>query len=81
MKAFLQQGAIASILQSHSVHLVEVDQKTQVLLKFYLSIHPQQVNSISQIPALSYALIYIAQSPKLSRPHRLVGTVEKYKLI
>ncbi|BDI16010.1 hypothetical protein ANSO36C_18120 [Nostoc cf. commune SO-36] len=81
LKSFLQQSAIASILQSHPVYFVEIDQKTRVLLNFYLSIHPQQVNSISKIPALSYALIYTAQSPKLSRPHRLVGTLEKYQLI
>ncbi|MCL6750221.1 glycosyltransferase family 39 protein [Nostoc sp. CCCryo 231-06] len=81
LKTFLQQSAIASILQFHPLYLVEIDQKTEVLLNFYLSIHPQQVNSISQIPALSYALIYTAQSPKLSRTHRLVGTVEHYQLI
>ncbi len=81
LKTFLQQSAIASILQSHPLYFVEIDQKTEVLLNFYLSIHPQQVNSISQIPALSYALIYTAQSPKLSRTHRLVGTVKQYQLI
>ncbi|MEH1841784.1 MAG: hypothetical protein V7L20_24310 [Nostoc sp.] len=51
------------------------------MLNFYLSIHPQQVASISQIPALSYAWIYADQSPKLSRPHRIIGTVKEYQLI
>jgi hypothetical protein len=60
---------------------VQIDQKTQVLLDFYLAIHAQQVASISQIPALSYAWIYADQSPKLSRPHRIIGAVEEYLLI
>ena len=81
MKAFLQQGAIASILQSHPTYYVQIDQKTQVLFEVYLSIHAQQVASISQIPHLSYAWIYADQSPKLSRPHRILGTVKEYQLI
>ncbi|MFN6485024.1 MULTISPECIES: glycosyltransferase family 39 protein [unclassified Nostoc] len=81
LRTFLQQSAIASIIQSHPIYYVQIDQKTQLLLNFYLSIHPQQVVSISQIPALSYALIYSDQSPKLSRPHRVIGTLEEYQLI
>ncbi|MEJ6480933.1 glycosyltransferase family 39 protein [Nostoc punctiforme UO1] len=81
LKTFLQQSAIASTLQSHPTYYVEIDQKTQVLFEFYLPIHAQQVASISQIPALSYAWIYSDQSPKLSRPHRILGTVKEYQLI
>ncbi|MCC5622066.1 hypothetical protein [Nostoc sp. CHAB 5715] len=81
LKSFLQQSAIAPILQSHPTYYVQIDAKTKVLLNFYLSIHPQQVASISQIPALSYAWIYTEQSPKLSRPHRIIGTVKEYQLI
>ncbi|WP_392480407.1 ArnT family glycosyltransferase [Nostoc sp. C110] len=81
LKTFLQQTAIASTLQSHPTYYVEIDQKTEVLFEFYLPIHAQQVASISQIPALSYAWIYTDQSPKLSRPHRILGTVKEYQLI
>ncbi|MEH2307201.1 ArnT family glycosyltransferase [Nostoc sp.] len=81
LKTFLQQSAIASTLQSHPTYYVEIDQKTEVLFEFYLPIHAQQVASISQIPALSYAWIYSDQSPKLSRPHRILGTVKEYQLI
>ncbi|MEH2454994.1 ArnT family glycosyltransferase [Nostoc sp.] len=81
LKVFLQQSAIASILQSHPTYYVEIDAKTKVLLNFYLSIRPQPVVSISQIPALSYAWIYTDQSPKLSRPHRILGTVKESQLI
>jgi 4-amino-4-deoxy-L-arabinose transferase-like glycosyltransferase len=81
LKTFLQQSAIASTLQSHPTYYVQIDQKTQVLFDFYLPIHAQQVSSISQIPALSYAWIYTDQSPKLSRPHRILGTVKEYQLI
>ena len=81
LKSFLQQSAIAPILQSHPTYYLQIDPKTLVLLNFYLSIHPHQVASISQIPALSYAWIYADQSPKLSRSHRIIGTVKEYQLI
>ncbi|MCC5606843.1 glycosyltransferase family 39 protein [Nostoc sp. CHAB 5834] len=81
LRSFLQQSAIASILQSHPTYYVQIDQKTQVLFEFYLSTHAQQVASISQIPPLSYAWIYADQSPKLSRPHHIMGTVKEYQLI
>lgn len=81
LRTFLQQSAIASIIQSHPIYLVQIDQKIQVLLNFYLAIRPQAVVSISQVPALSYALIYTDQSPKLSRTHHVLGTVKEYQLI
>ncbi|MBN3895474.1 MAG: glycosyltransferase family 39 protein [Nostoc sp. NOS(2021)] len=81
LRTFLQQSAIASIIQSHPIYFVQLDAKTKVLLNFYLSSRPQPVVSISQVPALSYVLIYTDQSPKLSRPHRIIGTVKKYQLI
>ncbi|MEH2076226.1 MAG: glycosyltransferase family 39 protein [Nostoc sp.] len=81
LRTFLQQPAIASIIQSHPTYYVQIDQKTQVLFEFYLPIHAQPVASISQIPALSYAWIYADQSPRLSRPHRIIGTVQEEQLI
>ncbi|MEH2311061.1 MAG: glycosyltransferase family 39 protein [Nostoc sp.] len=81
LKVFLQQPAIASIIQTYPTYYVEIDAKTKVLLNFYLSIRPQPVISISQVPALSYAWIYTDQSSKLSRPHRILGTVKEYQLI
>ncbi|MEH1809252.1 MAG: ArnT family glycosyltransferase [Nostoc sp.] len=81
LRTFLQQSAIASILQSHPIYLVQIDQKIQVLLNFYLAIRPQAVVSISQVPALSYALIYTDQSPKLSQAYHVLGTVKEYQLI
>ncbi|MEH2412500.1 ArnT family glycosyltransferase [Nostoc sp.] len=81
LRTFLQQSAIASIIQTHPIYFVQLDAKTKVLLNFYLSIRPQPVVSISQLPALSYVLIYTDQSPKLSRPHRIIGTVKQYQLI
>jgi len=81
LRTFLQQSAIASIIQTHPIYVVEIDDKTKVLLNFYLSIRPQPVVSISQVPALGYVLIYNYQSPKLSRPHRIIGTGKEYQLI
>ncbi|MEH2038696.1 hypothetical protein [Nostoc sp.] len=60
---------------------MQIDNKTQVILDFYLPIHAQQVASISQIPVLSYAWIYADQSPKLPRSYRIIGTVKEYQLI
>ncbi|MBD2725924.1 glycosyltransferase family 39 protein [Nostoc sp. FACHB-892] len=81
LKTFLQQSAIASIVQSHPTYYVDIDAKTKVLFNFYLSSRPQPVASISQIPPLSYAWIYANQSPKLSRPHRIIGTFKESQLI
>ncbi|WP_445630973.1 ArnT family glycosyltransferase [Nostoc sp. DSM 114167] len=81
LKTFLQQSAIAPILQSHPTYYVEMDAKTKVLLNFYLPTRPQPVVSISQVPALSYAWIYANQSSQLSRPHRIIGAVKEYQLI
>ncbi len=81
LRTFLQQPAIASIIQTNPIYFVEIDAKTKVLLNFYLSSRPQQVVSISKLPALSYVLIYADQSPKLSTPHRIVGTDKQYQLI
>ena len=81
LTTFLQESAIAPILQSHPIYYVQIDQKTEVLLDFYLSIHPQQVVSISYVPTFSYALIYTNQSSNLSLPHRVLGTVNEYQLI
>lgn len=81
LRVFLQQSAIASILQTHPIYFVQTDGKIQVLLNFYISIHDQPVASISQVPAFGYVWIYTEQSPKLSRPHRILGTVKEYQLI
>jgi 4-amino-4-deoxy-L-arabinose transferase-like glycosyltransferase len=81
LRTFLQQPAIASIIQTNPIYFVEIDAKTKVLLNFYLSSRPQQVASISQLPALSYALIYASQSSTLSRPYRILATVKEYLLI
>ncbi len=81
LRIFLQQSAIASILQSHPIYFVQIDDKIQVMLEFYLATETHPVVSISQVPALSYAWIYTDQSPKLSRPHRILGTVKEYQFI
>ncbi|MEH1902999.1 MAG: glycosyltransferase family 39 protein [Nostoc sp.] len=81
LRTFLQQSAIASIIQTHPIYFVEIDAKTKVLLNFYFSTRPQPVVSISQLPALSYVFIYTDQSSKLSRPYRIIGREKEYQLI
>ncbi|BAZ28243.1 glycosyl transferase family protein [Cylindrospermum sp. NIES-4074] len=80
-RTFLQQPAIAKILQNHPIYFVEVEGKTAVLLNFYTPIHGKKVNSISELPAFSYAWISTQRSAELSTPHHVLGTVQKSQLI
>ncbi|GBE91333.1 ArnT family glycosyltransferase [Nostoc cycadae] len=80
-RKFFQEPAIASILQSQPIYFVKLDGKNAVLLNFYTPIHGKSLDTISQLPASSYAWIYLQSSPDLSRPYRIVGTVEGYQLI
>lgn len=80
-RAFFQQSAIASILQTHPIYFVQVGGKNSVLLNFYTPIHGKQVDTVSQLPAFSYAWINTNQTPQVSTPHRIVGAVQNYQLI
>jgi uncharacterized membrane protein len=81
LRVFLQQSAIASILRTNPIYYVQIDDKIQVLLDFYLATNDKPVASISEVPAFSYAWIYKAQVPKLSRPYHIIGTVKEYQFI
>ncbi|MBD2339833.1 glycosyltransferase family 39 protein [Calothrix sp. FACHB-156] len=81
VKAFFQQPAIASILQTHPVSFVQVYDKNSVLLHFYTPIPGQEVDSISQLPAFSYAWIYKPQNSQLSTSYRILATLQEYQLI
>lgn len=79
---FLQQPAIASILKTHPIYFVNLSGKNSVLLNFYTPIHGQRVEKISQLPVSSYAWVDQKTSSQLSsRPHRVIGTVQNYRLI
>ncbi|OCQ99815.1 glycosyltransferase [Nostoc sp. MBR 210] len=80
-RKFFHDPAIASILQTQPIYFVKLDGKNTVLLNFYTPIHGKTVDTIFQLPASSYAWIYLKNSPDLSRPHRVVGTVQDYQLI
>lgn len=82
-KAFFQQPALASILQTHPVSFVqlELEDKNSVLLNFYTPIPGAQVDTISQLPAFSYAWISAQQNLELSQPYRIVGKLQQYQLI
>ncbi|MBD2440710.1 glycosyltransferase family 39 protein [Nostoc sp. FACHB-110] len=80
-RTFFQQRAIASILQTYPIYFVQVEGKNAVLLNFYTPIQGSRLNSISQLPASSYAWIYLKNPPDLSRCHRVLGTVRDYQLI
>ncbi|MEH1844024.1 MAG: hypothetical protein V7L25_03165 [Nostoc sp.] len=48
---------------------MQIDAKTKVLFNFYLSIRPQSVVFISQIPALGYAWIYADRQRLMIQAH------------
>lgn len=81
VKNFLQQPAIASILQTHPIYFVQVEGKTGVLLNFYTPIHGEPVESISQLPASSYAWTSAVQATASTTPHHVLGTVQQHQLI
>ncbi|WP_413175344.1 glycosyltransferase family 39 protein [Anabaena azotica] len=80
-RIFFHQQAIVTILQNHPVAFVNLDGKNAVLINFYTPIHGQEVKSISQLPALSYAWIYTPNSGDLVKNYRLVGSVKDYQLV
>lgn len=80
-RTFIQQPAIAKVLQTHPIYFVQVGGKTAVLLNFYTPVHGKKVDSISELPAFSYAWISAQQSAELSTPHHVLGTVQEYQLI
>ncbi|WP_414529455.1 ArnT family glycosyltransferase [Nodularia chucula] len=81
VRVFLQQPAIATILQNHPIYFIQIDGKTAVLLNFYTPIHGGQVNSITELPPSSYAWIYATQGAESSTPHQVIGTVKNHQLI
>ncbi|WGV23794.1 ArnT family glycosyltransferase [Halotia branconii] len=81
VKTFIQKPAIASIVQTHPIYFVQVGGKTAVLLNFYTPVHGKKVDSISQVPVLSYAWVSPEEAAKLSIPYRVLGTVQKHLLI
>ncbi|MBW4672973.1 MAG: glycosyltransferase family 39 protein [Desmonostoc geniculatum HA4340-LM1] len=81
LRVFLQQSAIASILKTNPIYFVQIDDKVQVLLDFYIAIDDKRVASFSEVPANSYVWTSEDQSPQLSRPHRVLATVKEYQFI
>ena len=81
VRVFLQQPAIASIVQNHPIYFLQVEGKTGVLLNFYTPVHGKQVNSITELPSSSYAWISANQGAELTTPHQVIGTVQKHQLI
>jgi 4-amino-4-deoxy-L-arabinose transferase-like glycosyltransferase len=79
VKNFVQHNA--SIFQSYPVNLVEVHDKIEVLLDFYTPHHGKRVEEASQLPTNSFSWISVKQASQLTRPHRIIGTVQDYQLI
>ncbi|MBD2567163.1 ArnT family glycosyltransferase [Anabaena lutea] len=80
-RVFFQRQEIASILKNNPIFFAKLEGKDAVLINFYTPIHGKTVDSISQLPAFSYAWIYKPEPGDLSRPHRIIGTIKNYQLI
>ncbi|WP_414575137.1 ArnT family glycosyltransferase [Anabaena sp. CCY 9402-a] len=80
-RTFFQKPAIASILQTHPIYFVQLGGKNAVLLRFYTPVHGQKVETIAQVPPSSYAWVYKQPSSQISPPHRVIGSIQDYKLI
>ncbi|MBD2385585.1 ArnT family glycosyltransferase [Cylindrospermum sp. FACHB-282] len=81
VRTFIQQPAIAKILQTHPIYFVQIGGKTAVLLNFYTPVHGKKVDSISELPAFSYAWISAQQSAESPTPHHVLGSMQEYQLI
>ncbi|MGH1396444.1 MAG: ArnT family glycosyltransferase [Trichormus sp.] len=80
-RTFLQKPAIASILQTHPIYFVELVGKNAVLLRFYTPIHGKKVETIAQVPPYNYAWVYKQPTSRISKQHRVIGSIQDYKLI
>jgi Dolichyl-phosphate-mannose-protein mannosyltransferase len=81
IKAFLQQPAIAPILQTNAVYSMNIGDKTGILLDFYTPKNGKRIGGISELPPNSYAWIPEEQVASSSTPYRVIARVEEYLLV
>ncbi|ARV60668.1 phospholipid carrier-dependent glycosyltransferase [Nostocales cyanobacterium HT-58-2] len=81
IKAFIQQPAIAQVLQSYPINFLDVGGKTDVLLKFYTPHHGKRLEQVSELPTSGYAWVSVKQVANVSQPYRILGTVQKVSLM
>ncbi len=80
-RSFIQQSAIAQVLQSSPVNFVDVGGKTGVMINFYTRNFGKKVDSLDKLAPNSYAWIPARQASGSPSPHRVLGTVQKYSLV
>ncbi|WP_353930327.1 glycosyltransferase family 39 protein [Okeanomitos corallinicola TIOX110] len=78
---FFRQESIASIIQNHPINFVRWASKYAELIYFYTPISGQNVNEISELPALSYAWIYTPNAGELNQKYHVIGSIKDYQLI
>lgn len=81
IKTFLEQPAIAQILNTYPVNFIDVGGKTGVILNFYTSQHGQKFSEVPPLPIHSYTWIKAEKVSKLSQPYQILGSVKNYQLI
>jgi 4-amino-4-deoxy-L-arabinose transferase-like glycosyltransferase len=87
VKAFLQQPAIASILQTHPIDFVSKNlpdddaEKTFVLLSFYTPDLGKQVSQVTDLPTSRYAWVGPQHPLTPSTHYRRLGSIRGWQLI
>jgi 4-amino-4-deoxy-L-arabinose transferase-like glycosyltransferase len=80
-KTFVEQSAIAQILQNHAVNLIDVGRKTGVLINFYTPHPGSRFSSVPMLPSGSYTWIKTQQINQLTQRYHGLGGVKEYQLI
>lgn len=80
-RSFIEQKAIAQILQSSPVNFIDVGGKPGVLIRFYTTNIANKVNSLDELSANTYAWIPAQQALSSPIPHRVIGTVQGYSIV
>ncbi len=81
LKTFVEQPAIAQILQNHPVNFIDVGGKTGVLLNFYTPRQGQRYPTAPTLPSRSYAWIKTKQTSQLTQRYQVLGSIKDYQLI
>ncbi len=83
-RIFYEQESINKILHQNPINFVKgkgFNDKESLLIYFYTPQYGKTVDSISQLPILSYAWIFQPSSVNLPTHYRVIGSFKDYQLI
>jgi hypothetical protein len=83
-RVFYKQESVNKILHQNPINFVNgkgFNDKESLLIYFYTPKYGKTVDSISQLPVLSYAWIYQQSSVGSATHYRVIGSFKNYQLI